>query len=221
MKKLSIALLLVCITMICKAQTSEIKYYKNLKMDEEVSKEKAKYSKTITKNSDGSIVTEDKNLKNNLIERRQILKGEEPIGIWIYLTGKGTAELDYDFTLEYTDQVCPKNFDIKDFFTDNLSISYESPKISTGEQFYEFLGKILVYPAKAVREKIQGKVYLIFDLTKDGTIENIRVKKGVHIVLDKEAVRILRKIKFSSPPKINGQAQNLCVSTIISFQLGF
>lgn len=220
MKQLSIIGLLVCFTLTCGAQISETKYYKRMSMDEEVPQEKAKYSKTISKNPDGSIVTERKNLKKNLVESRQVLKGEEPVGIWIYLTGKGPAEMNYDFPLEYIDQECPKNFDIKNYFTDDLSITYEAPKVSTGEQFNEFLWKNLVYPAKARREGIQGKVDLIFDLTKDGAIENIRVTKGVHIVLDKEAVRILRKIKFSSPPKINGQPQTLCASTSISFRLG-
>jgi TonB family protein len=220
MKQLSIAGLLVCITLTCGAQTTETKYYKSRSMDEEVPQEKAKYSKTITNNPDGSIATERKNLKKNQIESRQVLKGEEPVGIWVYLTGKGPAEMDYDFNLEYTNQECPRSFDIKNYFADDLSVSYESPKIATGEQFYEFIGKNLVYPAKARREGIQGKVDLIFDLTKEGIIENVRVKKGVHVVLDKEAVRILRKVKFSSPPKIKGQPETLCANASITFRLG-
>jgi TonB family protein len=220
MKQLLIAGLLACVTLTSRAQTSETRYYKSMSMDEEVPQEKAKYSKTITTNADGSITTERKNLKKNLIESRQVLKGDEPVGIWVYLTGRGPAEMNYDFTVEYSDQECPKNLNIKNYFIDDLSIQYESPKLSTGEQFYEFVGKNLVYPAKARRENIQGKVDLTFDLTKDGVIENIRVKKGVHIVLDKEAVRILKKIKLSSPPKINGQPQTLCASTSISFRLG-
>src|SRR5690606_22674484 len=121
------------------------------------------------------------------------LKGEEPVGIWVYLTGRGPAEMDYNFPIEYSQQDCPKELNIKNYFEDEAGSGYEAPKISTGEQFYEFAVKNLVYPAKARREGIQGKVDLTFDLTKDGLIENIRVKKGVHLVLDKEAVRILRK----------------------------
>jgi TonB family protein len=220
MKQLSIVGLLVCITLTCGAQTSETKYYKSMSMDAEVAQEKAKYSKTITNNPDGSITTERRNLKKNLVESRQTLKGEEPVGIWVYLTGRGPAEMDYNFPLEYSQQDCSNDLNIKNYFADEAVSGYEAPKISTGEQFYEFAGKNLVYPAKARREGIQGKVDLTFDLTKDGVIENIRVKKGVHLVLDKEAVRILKKIKLTSPPKVNGQPQTLCASTSISFRLG-
>ncbi len=178
------------------------------------------FSKTITNNSDGSIATERKNLKKNLVESRQVLKGEEPVGIWIYLTGRGPAEMDYDFKLEYSNQGCQSSLDIKDYFADDMGVGYTSPNISTGEQFYEFIGKSIVYPAKARREGIQGNVELTFDITKDGLIENIKVKKGVHLVVDKEAVRVLKKIKLSSPPKINGQPQTLCANASISFRLG-
>jgi len=219
MKKVAITGLLIGVTLICAAQSSEAKYYNNSSMDEEVPREKAKFSRTILTNADGSITTERKNLRKNLIESRQTLKGEEPIGIWIYLTGHGPAEMDYDFVLEYAEQDCSKDLHIKNYFTDDTNLGYEAPKMATGEPFYEFLRKNLVYPGKARREGIQGNVELTFDLTKEGTIKNIRVKRGVHIVLDKEAVRILRKVKLSSPPKVNGQLQDLCANVSISFRL--
>lgn len=219
MNKLTIIGLLICFTLTCSAQESETTYYKNMSMDEEVPQEKAKYSKTITNNPDGSITTERKNLKKDLVESRQVLKGDEPIGNWIYLTGRGPAEMDYNFIIEYSDQECPKDFNIKNYFADDISIGYQSPKVSTGEQFYEFIGKNLVYPGKARRQGIHGKVELTFDITNDGLIENIRVKKGVHIILDKESVRILKKMKFSSPPKINGQPQALCANTAMTYRL--
>jgi TonB family protein len=219
MKFFHIAAALMCFTLTCLAQTSETKYYRRLPPVEEVPKEKAKYSRTITTNPDSTVVIEQTNLKNNVIEHRQVHKGEEPVGNWIYLTGRGQAEMNYDFKLEYSSEACPSALTIKNLFYDEPELSYEAPKISTGVQFHEFLVKNLVYPATARRGGIQGKVDLMFDLTKEGTIENIRVKKGVHLVLDKEAVRLLRKIKLSSPPKIKGQPENLCGTVSISFRL--
>lgn len=219
-QSLAIVGLLVCITLTCPAQTSETKYYKSIPMDEEVPQAKAKYAKTITKNPDGSITTERKNLRKNLVESSQTLKGDEPVGIWVYLTGRGPAEMDFNFPLEYSQQDCSKHLSIRNYFADEAASGYEAPKILKGEEFYEFVAENLVYPGKAIREGIQGKVDLTFDLTKDGLIENIRVKKGVHLVLDKEAVRIIRKIKLISPPKIDGTPQNLCASASISFRLG-
>jgi TonB family protein len=219
MKVFYIAAALMCFTLTGMAQTSETKYYRRLPPVEEVPKEKAKYSRTITTNPDSTVAIEQMNLKSNVIEHRQVHKGEEPVGRWIYLTGRGQADLNYDFKLVYSDEDCPSTLPVKNLFYDEPGLGYEAPKISPGVQFHEYLWKNLVYPATARRGGIQGKVDLIFDLTKEGTIENIRVKKGAHVVLDKEAVRILRKIKLSSPPKIKGQPENLCGIVSISFRL--
>ena len=219
MKKLTITLLVMYFTLPCASQTINTTYYKTRTMEEEVAKDKARFSQTTTINADGSITTERKDLKKNQVYSRQVLKEEEPVGTWIYLGGVGPIEIDYDFTVDYSEETCVKNLNIKDYFTDDKAIGYVAPKISTGNSFLEFVGKNIVYPGKAMRERITGKVYLTFDITKEGIIENIRVKKGVHLLLDKEAVRIIRKLKFVSPPKINGQPRSLCATTAILFHL--
>jgi TonB family protein len=219
MKKLIIAALFIFSTLLCAGQKTETRYYNDRGSDEEVPKEKAKYSESITTNPDGSITKESKNLKKNEVYHRQTLKGEEPVGSWIYLTGRGPAEMDYDFQLEYSTDDCSRDSNIKDYFADDPAAGYEAPKLSTGEAFVEFVRKNMVYPSRARREGIQGKVELTFEFTADGLIKNIRVKKGVHMVLDKEAMRVLRKLKFSTRPKINGQPKDLCGNVSLSFRL--
>jgi|SRR5690606_1158860 len=219
MKQLLIVGSFACFTLVSIAQTSETRYYKNMSLDEEVPQEKAKYAKTVVTDADGTVTTERRNLKKNVVESREILKGEEPVGIWVYLTARGPAEKDYDFEMIYSDDDCPLDEKIKNYLADDLSLQYEAPKLSSGEQFYEFIGKNLSYPAMARRKSIEGKVFVAFEITKDGVVGNIRVIKGVHISLDKEAVRILRKLRLSSPPKINGEPQTVCIRTAISFRL--
>ena len=77
----------------------------------------------------------------------------------------------------------------------------------------------MVYPAKARRSGTEGAVKTSFTLTKEGSIENIIITKGTDIVLDKESVRILRELKFSTPPALNGQPVSLCVTLPLTFKL--
>lgn len=206
------------------AQTVETKYYKDRYTQEEVPADKARFSVTVAHNPDGSISTTKKNLKKNKIDDSQTFKGEEPFGIWIYQRGTGPAEMDFNFELVYNTAKCANDSipaKIDNFLEDDPSLNYTAPKVSSGgaKEYYTFLAKNVVYPSKARRYGIEGKVYMTFTITSEGTIENIVVTKGVHISLDKEAVRVLRKLKFQNPPLINGKPQTICVQSSISFRL--
>lgn len=224
MKRVVLAMSLLMGLVVCSAQTSETKYYKtSFTGGEEVPQDKAKYSHTITQNQDGSITETITNLKKNIIESRETLKGEEPFGIWIYLRGSGPAEMDYDFELVYSQEECPKENvvpNIDDYFVDHPGQGYVAPKISTGEEsLLRFISRNLVYPANARRGGIQGAVWLTFTITKQSNIENVYVSKGVHLLLDKEAARLIRKLKFSKPPMVNGQPADVCITMPLKFKL--
>lgn len=205
------------------AQT-ETKYYKDRSSREEVAADKAKFSVTVTRNPDGSILTTEQDFKKNKVYYSQTFKGEEPFGIWIYQRGSGLAEMDFNFELKHSTDKCSSDSipsKTENFLEDDPSLNYTAPKVNSGgaKEYYAFLAKNTVYPAKARRYGIEGKVYMTFTITSEGTIENIVVTKGVDISLDKEAVRVLRKLKFQSPPLINGKPQTICVQSFISFRL--
>lgn len=223
MKIITLVLLPFLVVSTSFAQT-ETKYYKDRFSREEVAADKAKFSVTVTHNADGSISTIKRNLKKNTVDYSETLKGEEPLGIWIYQRGTGPAEMDFNFELIYRTDKCsndsiPAKTD--NFMEDAPSQNYTAPKVNSGgaKEYYTFLAKNVVYPSKARRTGIQGKVYMTFTITSEGTIENIVVTKGVHISLDKEAVRVLRKLRFQNPPIINGRPQTICVQSSISFKL--
>ena len=222
MNKVKLTTLFFSISSICFSQTTDTKYY-NQRM-EEVPQVKAKYAKTITQDNDGTITTSTKDLKKDLVTSSQTFKGDEPFGVWIYQKFRGTGQLDYNFQLNYSDEICSNSDELSkvvNFFNDDEIAGYKSPTLATGNKtIYEFIGQSIIYPAKARRQGIQGKVFSSFVITKDGKVENIVVNKGVDIVLDKEAVRILRSLKFSTAPLLNGQPIDICVKFPISFKLG-
>ncbi|MGE5424966.1 MAG: energy transducer TonB, partial [Syntrophothermus sp.] len=210
---------LLTLVILCSGQTAETKYFNNQWLETEVPVEKGKFSQTIIKNDDGSITTEVKNIKKDEILSRETYKGDEPYGVWVYRSGKESVELDYNFPLKYADENCYDSISqIVDHFSDDEKIGYVAPKLSTGEpDIHQFLVSHLKFPNKAKEEGIQGRVYVVFTIKKDGSTDNIFVKKGSNIILDKEAVRTLRELKFSSPPTLQGKPQSFCVTMPISF----
>lgn len=222
MYKTILLFLILFVSNACLAQT-ETKYYSSQSMDKEVPQAKAKFSMTISKQADGVITTELKDLKKNIT--LEAFRGEEPIGVWTYRRAIGTAELNYNFELKYSDEDCKNGGElekIKKFFEDDASVGYKCPKVSADNDpsaFSKLIARALVYPVKARRYGIQGAVQMSFTITKEGNVENVVVTKGVDIVLDKEAVRVMREIKFSTPPTLNGQPVSICVKMPLTFKL--
>lgn len=212
------------ITLYCLFSYSQTvtKYYKDKYLTKEVSEAKARYSLTIKKLPDGRTLSEVRYLKNNEIIKSEDNNGQ-PYGLWKIETGSGTVELDYNFELNYQDTTCKGEIpgpEINDPLSDNDSIGYVAPKLSTGEKnLYIFLANNIRYPEFARDNGISGMVIVRFTIDKKGVISGISVKKGAQVSLDKEAVRVIRLMNFSNPPTLNGQPQSSCITLPIKFML--
>lgn len=66
---------------------------------------------------------------------------------------------------------------------------------------------------------LNGSVQLSFIITKEGVVKDIIVTKGVDIALDKEAVRVIRKLKFSAPSMLKGEPVEVCIKMPMSFRM--
>ena len=60
------------------------------------------------------------------------------------------------------------------------------------EALRKFLEINIRYPREAQIGKIQGKVFVIFIVAEDGTVTNPKIVKGVHELLDDEAMRLVK-----------------------------
>jgi hypothetical protein len=78
---------------------------------------------------------------------------------------------------DFTAQV-DKNMQIVDSAT---VIEVDKPAEFPGGEsaMFEFLSKHLVYPPRAKEEKISGKCYMQFVVTKEGLIANVKVLRGI------------------------------------------
>lgn len=223
MKKLIFIIFILGLNLVAFAQSKQTKYFKSEGSKKEVSKDKAKISESVIQNIDGTVTTEVIDLSTDKVLNSQTFKGEEPYGVWKSWMSNGYQTSDYDFPLIYSEEKCEEKNAIqqKDFFQDENSIGYIAPKIKSSESnIYKHIYQNIRYPAQARKENIQGTVFLTFDITKEGTVENIIVRRGLNVQLDKEAVRVLRQLLFSSPPTLNGQPITMhCIAVPIKYKL--
>ncbi len=95
------------------------------------------------------------------------------------------------------------------------------PEFKGGEKaFKAFLKKNLVYPKEAAENGIEGKVFVEFIVNEDGSIESLRIVRGVNSKLDQEALRVIKLTSGKWKPGIqNGKAVKVSMVVPVKFVL--
>ena len=75
------------------------------------------------------------------------------------------------------------------------------------------------YPETSIEMNEQGRVFLQFDVEKDGSNTNVKVDRGVSVDLDREAKRVIRKMPKWKPGETKGRAVRARCRLPINFQL--
>ncbi len=86
------------------------------------------------------------------------------------------------------------------------------------EKMQTHIVKNFSYPAVAKKDGIQGRVTLVFTISKTGEIEKIR-KRGPHKLLEAEAERIIKRLPKMKPGIHEGEKVNVPYSIPITFKV--
>lgn len=87
-------------------------------------------------------------------------------------------------------------------------------------EFSRWVNSHLVYPEIAKKQGIQGKITVSFTINKEGAVENVKVLKGAHPLLDAEAVRVISRSPKWTPAMQCGKPMSLTYSFPVIFYLG-
>lgn len=68
----------------------------------------------------------------------------------------------------------------------------------------KFLSKNIKYPSIARDKGVQGTVYVSFIIDKEGNVTSVEIAKGLEKNLDKETLRVIKKMPKWSPGKQRG-----------------
>lgn len=69
----------------------------------------------------------------------------------------------------------------------------------------KFIGKNMTYPRTAVKQKIQGIVYVGFIVESNGSISDVKTLKGISKECDLEAERVVSLMPKWKPGQVNGE----------------
>jgi protein TonB len=87
------------------------------------------------------------------------------------------------------------------------------------EKFREWVNKRTNYPQEAIDAKIKGTVFVTFIVEKDGSVSNVTILKGVHPLLDNEAIKAISESPKWSPGLQRGQPVRVRYQIPLSFIL--
>lgn len=88
-----------------------------------------------------------------------------------------------------------------------------------GKKLRMYIAKNIKYPEDAKKAKKAGTVYVMFVVTKTGTVENAKVIRGVYPSIDKEALRVVRSLPEFEPGKQDGKPVRVQFTIPIQFAL--
>lgn len=104
---------------------------------------------------------------------------------------------------------------------DTLYLIIETmPEFPGGQsEFFKYLGNNVKFPPLARDNGIQGKVYVNFSVMTDGSIEEIKIIKSVHPLLDAEAIRVIRAMPNWTPGTQRGKKVKVSFNIPINFMV--
>ena len=94
-------------------------------------------------------------------------------------------------------------------------MGHSDPKFFLDRWVYQYLR----YPQAAVEQGIQGRVIVNFAVNPDGTVTDVEVTRGVHLLLDDEAVRVIKASPKWKPGKVGGRKVKAYISIPVEFKL--
>lgn len=133
------------------------------------------------------------------------------------------------FDVKGNDEEAGEVLKAKEVIADEKPKEEETKVFDVVEQMPEFPGgqaallkwisDNIKYPAIAEENGIQGRVVCTFVVERDGSVTDVLVARSIDPSLDKEAIRVLKKMPKWIPGKQNGSAVRVKYTVPVTFRL--
>lgn len=104
--------------------------------------------------------------------------------------------------------------------SDSIVVVEQMPQFPGGDEaMMRFVMSNVTYPEYAAANCIQGKVVVRFLVTKDGSVEDVKVVRSVYPSLDAQALRVIKKMPKWTPGMNKGKSVAVYYSVPINFRI--
>ena len=101
-----------------------------------------------------------------------------------------------------------------------FQVAEEMPQYPGGMSgLMQYIGRNMKYPMLAQEQGLEGRVIVQFIVERDGSTSNFNIMRGVHALLDAEAIRVLAGMEKWTPGKQKGQAVRVKYTVPVMFRL--
>lgn len=118
-----------------------------------------------------------------------------------------------DVTIEFSDEIELSNVP---YFLVQQKPLFEGKDVSA---FSEWVNQHVIYPEKARREKIHGRILVECVIYPDGSVADMKVIRGVDPSLDNEAIRVVSESPQWTPGFHRGKAVCVSIVLMVAFEL--
>jgi len=125
------------------------------------------------------------------------------------------ASLDLDESLDTSQGPPPPDDGEEEEEQEVFVVVEDSPELIGGLAALQ--GEVQ-YPEFAKKAGIEGRVFVQFVVDEDGNVQNPKVTRGVHKLLNEEAIRAVKQQKFK-PGKQRGKPVKVQMSLPVTFRL--
>ncbi len=161
------------------------------------------------------LVTEDENFE----EEKQVKNQDEVLDNASMIGQVDVTEGVEDLNkTRIIDQVIVEEKPVEEI-TYNVATVEQQPEFPGVQAMYKWLSEHINYPAVAAEEGISGRVIIEFVVSKTGAIENVKIARGRHPALDKEALRVVKAMPNWNPGRNNGVAVKVTYTLPVQFKL--
>jgi TonB family protein len=110
--------------------------------------------------------------------------------------------------------------EVKDTLNQIFTILEEPPKPIGGmSAFYQYVHETMQYPPQARKMLVEGRVFCEFVVNRDGSIQDVRIIRGIGAGCDEEAIRIIQASPQWKPGKKKGKPVRSKFNVAIVFKL--
>ena len=97
----------------------------------------------------------------------------------------------------------------------------EMPTFKGGDvnTFRDWVQERVRYPEELKAQKVEGKVFIMFVVETDGTVTNVQIMRGLHPLLDKESVKVVKSSPKWKPGMQLDKAVRVRFSITVEYNL--